>query len=174
MSNTAIYAGSFDPLTLGHAWVLWEGVSLFDKVIVAVGINPSKKYWFTGEERAAMVQEWLNDKTANGDRYKNVEVEFMGQEFLFQFAEKKKANTILRGVRTAADFEYEKAVASFNARMGHSLRTVFLMPPDNLVNVSSSFIRGLVGYKDWQSIVPEFVPASVFPHILRRANSTNI
>ena len=156
MERVAVYAGSFDPPTLGHLWMIHQGEALFDRVIVAIGINPAKKYQFSVEERLEMLRGMVRSK---------VSLEVVGNQYLFKWAKEHGAGFLLRGVRSLADFEYEKMVCEVNRLREPSLTSVFLMPPPELACVSSSFVKGLVGYDGWERVVADYVTPSVLAHL---------
>jgi pantetheine-phosphate adenylyltransferase len=131
--TTAIYPGTFDPITYGHIDLVNRAASLFDKVIVAIAINPGKQPVFTLEERVALAQETLNNLD-------NVEVRgFEG--LLVNEALSMGANVIIRGLRAVSDFEYELQLATMNRRMQSKVETLFLTPAENLSFVSSSLVK---------------------------------
>jgi pantetheine-phosphate adenylyltransferase len=155
-----VYAGSFDPLTIGHLWMIEQGVRLFDQFTVAVGVNPDKKYTFTLEERLTMLRE----STA---RLKNVTVAAFSNRYLIHYAESIRATHILRGIRTESDYEFERTMRNINGDLDPKVCTVFLMPPRIIAEVSSSMVRGLIGPDGWQKIVRKYVPAPVYRRLLR-------
>src|SRR4051794_14823872 len=126
-----VYAGSFDPLTVGHVWMISEGAKLFGSFIVALGCNPAKRPTFSGEERLAMLKE----ATA---AYDNVTVGSFQNEYLIDYARSVGATHILRGIRSGADFEYERFMRNINGDLAPGLTTLFLMPPREIAEVSSS------------------------------------
>ncbi|HET6248712.1 MAG TPA: pantetheine-phosphate adenylyltransferase [Tepidisphaeraceae bacterium] len=156
-----VYAGSFDPITFGHLWMIEQGSRLFDELVVAIGINPEKKYFFSLEERMAV----LRQTTA---RFPNVTVASFENLYLVHYAEQVKADFILRGVRNEQDYGYERGMRYVNAEFDARVQTVFLIPPRELVEVSSSFVKGLVGPAGWQKILPKYVPAPVCELFARR------
>jgi len=165
----AVYAGSFDPLTLGHMWVVGEGVRIFDELIVAVGNNPQKKYMFSMSERISMIEESLRD-------FPNVTVEKMSNEFLVHFALDRQVDFILRGMRNSQDFEFEKTFRHINAEMqlpwGEcdsafrlNVSTVFVIPPKHLLDISSSTVKALCGPTHWEEFVEQLVPEPVMEQL---------
>ncbi len=146
----AVFPGSFDPITLGHYDVISRGLPLFDKIIVAVGENASKKYMFTLEQRIAWIKETFKDEPKiEADTYSGLTV---------KYCKEKGANFILRGLRNPADFEFEKAVAQTNRKLEPSLETVFLLTSSGLSNISSSIVRDVLRHNgDYK----QFVPAAV-------------
>lgn len=147
----AIYAGSFDPLTNGHLWVIKEASGLFDEVLVTISHNPQKTSLFTLEEKKEILKECL--KT-----FKNVKVEVLPHAFTALFAKEKEATYWVRGVRNDADLEYEKTISKVNAELNQDLKTVILIPPESLSHVSSSLVKSFVGFPTWQSLVGKYVP----------------
>ena len=163
MKRTAVYAGSFDPPTNGHLWMILQGAALFDELVVALAVNPDKPGFFSREERLAVLREMV------GDIPGNVRVEAVNHGFLVDFARELGANYLLRGVRNTIDLEYEKPMARMNARMEPSIQSVFLMPPGELEHVSSSYVRGFVGVTGWERWVEACVPPCVYRLIASRA-----
>lgn len=161
MARIGIYAGSFDPPTLGHLWMIRQGAELFDELVVALAVNPEKRPFLSTEERRSALQEMLAE-LPEGAR---VRVETVAHGFLVDFAKEAGATCLLRGVRNSTDFEYEKTMARVNARMEPSIRTVFLMPPGELEEISSSLVRGFVGVPGWERWVAACVHPAVFSRI---------
>ena len=155
----AIYPGTFDPLTFGHIDVIERAREIFDKVIVMVARNTSKTPLFSTEERVKMIKDVVK-------KYKNVEVEnFHG--LLVNYARKKKAKAIVRGLRAVSDFEYEFQMALTNRKLAKEITTVFLMPHEKYTYLNSSIVReiALMG-----GDVSEFVPASVKKALVKKIN----
>jgi len=131
---SAVYPGTFDPVTHGHLDLIHRGASLFQKLIVGVAINPAKKPIFSPEERVEMIREQVAGKLSN------VEVEhFSG--LVVTFAQVKKAYTILRGLRTVSDFEYEFQMALTNRAFAENVETLFVMPSLEYSYISSRLIK---------------------------------
>ncbi len=158
MHTTCVYAGSFDPPTNGHVWMIKEGAKLFDKLIVAIGINPEKKYTFTIEERIKMLKSITKGMH-------NVSIKHFENKFLVDYARSVGAKFILRGIRDAKDYEYEKSMRSVNEDIDKGITTVFLMPPAKLSIVSSSLVKGLVGTSGWERVVKVYVPSIVVKYL---------
>ena len=155
-----VYAGSFDPLTIGHLWMIEQGVGLFDRLVVAIGINPEKRYTFSLEDRLRMLAESLRP-------FKNVEITSYSNSYLIDYAQEIGASHILRGIRSVGDFEYERTMRNINGDLDPTICSVFLMPPRDIAEVSSSMVKGLVGPNGWRKVVRKYVPAPVFQHILK-------
>jgi len=147
--KVAVFPGSFDPITLGHYDIIKRGVSLFDKVIVAIGVNAEKKYMFTLEERLHFIKESFKDEP---------KVEVVTYEGLtIDLCKKVGAKFILRGLRNPADFEFEKAIAHTNRRLS-KIETVFLLTAANTSYISSSIVRDVLrNGGDYTILVPDAV-----------------
>ena len=158
--KAAVYAGSFDPLTIGHMWMIEEGARLFDRLIVAVGVNPEKTSSFTLEDRLAMLRE-------STVRFSNVAIASFSSRYLIHYAQSVGATHILRGIRTESDYEFERTMRNINGDLDVRICTVFLMPPRGIAEVSSSMVRGLIGPIGWQKIVRKYVPGPVYRHLLK-------
>lgn len=155
----AIYAGSFDPLTNGHLWMIRTAAELFRELIVAVGVNPEKRYAYSLEDRLALLRQCTKDLP-------NVTVTSFENQFLVRYARSKGARYILRGIRNESDYARERAMRYVNADLEPDILTVFLMPPREIAEVSSSFVRGLIGPEGWQHVVERFVPRPVYEFFL--------
>jgi pantetheine-phosphate adenylyltransferase len=133
MQKVAIYPGSFDPVTNGHLDILQRGMKLFDKIIVAILTNPGKKFLFTLEERIEMLE-------ASMKNFSNIEIgTFDG--LTVDYAAKRNAQAILRGLRALSDFEYEFQMALMNRRLNREVQTIFLMTGMRWIYTSSSIIK---------------------------------
>ncbi|SFZ90990.1 Phosphopantetheine adenylyltransferase [Flaviramulus basaltis] len=145
----ALFPGSFDPLTLGHYDIIKRGVTLFDEVIVAIGVNADKKYMFSLDERKAFIEKAFADEPKiKVVIYKGLTVDFckeIGAEF------------ILRGLRNPADFEFEKAIAHTNRHLS-TIETVFLLTAASTSYISSSIVRDVIRNNgDYTKLVPDSV-----------------
>jgi pantetheine-phosphate adenylyltransferase len=156
-----VYAGSFDPPTLGHLWMIREGVGLFHRLVVAVGINPDKKPTFPLEDRIAM----LRDATSS---LRRLSIASFSNRYLIDYAQSLGATHILRGIRSESDYEYERTMRNINGDLDGQICTVFLMPPRSIADVSSSMVRGLIGPAGWKKVVKKYVPDGVYKRLLRR------
>ena len=140
--------------------MLQEGVRLFEHLIVAVGINPEKKSTFSLEDRLAMLRESCRP-------FSNVEVASFSNLYLIDYARSVGATHILRGIRSAGDYEFERTMRNINGDLDAKICTVFLMPPRNIAEVSSSMVKGLIGPTGWRKIVRKYVPAPVYRQLLQ-------
>jgi len=151
----AVYAGSFDPPTNGHIWMIEQGSRIFDKLVVSIGINPEKHYTFSVEERLNMLRESLKD-------CENVEFSDYSNQFLINYAKKIGADFILRGTRNSDDDRYERSMNNINREIDPNITTVILPAPKELSETSSSMVKGFVGPDGWEEIVCQYVPKPVF------------
>ncbi len=160
----AIYAGSFDPITNGHLWVIEKSAQLFDDLIVAIGENPGKNYWFSTEERLEMLKESVSS-------YKNLSVVLIGNKFLATYAQEQGITHLIRGIRSHQDYEYERSMGQINKDLAPDVETVYLLPPSSVADVSSSLVRSLVGPEGWKNKIKKYVPPNVIQHLERRNGS---
>ena len=150
MSRSAIYPGSFDPITFGHLDLIKRATDVFDDVIVAVAQNTQKDTLFSIEERVEMVKESTGD-------IKKVRVESF-EGLIIDYAHSKNVSVLIRGVRMVSDFEYELQMALTNRRLDESIETVFLMPSEGYSFLSSTLIKEVVSLG---ADVSSFVPQSI-------------
>ncbi|MEW7279452.1 pantetheine-phosphate adenylyltransferase [Aquimarina sp. 2201CG1-2-11] len=145
----AVFPGSFDPITLGHYDIIERGLTLFDEIILAIGVNSEKKYMFSLEERKQFMEEaFKNEPKIKVMTYKGLTVEF---------CKKQNANFILRGLRNPGDFEFEKAIAHTNRKMS-DIETVFLLTSSGKSFISSSIVRDVIrNGGDVSGLVPDTV-----------------
>lgn len=153
--RTAVYAGSFDPLTNGHLWMIEQGLEMFDRLIVAIGTNPAKSYSFTVGERLELLEACIPS-------CERLDIAHFDNRYLVDYAKKMEAKYILRGIRSPNDYEYERVMRHINADMAPEITTVFLMPPRDIAELSSSMVKGLIGPAGWEETVRRYVPAPVF------------
>ncbi len=145
-----VFPGTFDPITLGHHDIIQRARPLFDKIIIGVGMNSSKKPMFSIEQRL----EWIN-KVFEEDEFVTAE-SYTG--LTIDFCKKHKATYILRGIRYVADFEYERAIADMNAMLDDDIETLFLTSSSKFASFSSTLVRDV--YKHGGDVSP-FVPKAV-------------
>jgi len=137
MNISAVYPGTFDPITKGHMDLVERATRLFDKVIVAVAANPAKQPAFTGDERVSLASEVLADM-------EKVEV-CSFDSLLVDFVREHEASVILRGLRAVSDFEYEFQLAGMNRHLEPKIETLFLTPAEQYSYISSSLVREIAG-----------------------------
>lgn len=147
--KVAVFPGSFDPITLGHYDIIKRGSTLFDKIIIAIGVNAEKKYMFPLEERKRFIEEAFKDSP-------NIEV-ITYEGLTIDLCKKVGAKFILRGLRNPADFEFEKAIAHTN-RLLSKIETVFLLTAAQTSYISSSIVRDVLRHGgDYTKLVPDSV-----------------
>ena len=156
---TAIYPGTFDPITKGHIDLAQRATKLFEKVIVAVADNGNKGTLFNLDERIALSKEVLS-------RHTNIEVKPFN-DLVTNFAHQHKARVIIRGIRAVSDFDYEFQMAGMNRQLLEDIETVFLTPAESLSFISSSLVREIASYG---GDVSQFVDASVVSALKQKFN----
>ncbi|HLF14502.1 MAG TPA: pantetheine-phosphate adenylyltransferase [Bacteroidota bacterium] len=157
--RTALYPGTFDPVTYGHLDVIERAADIFDRVIVLVATNAQKQPLFTDPERVAMVRQAVRN-------HRNVRVEVF-DGLLVRYARKVKATSIVRGLRAISDFEYEFQMALTNRKLAREITTVFLMPHEKYTYLNSSIVREIARLG---GDVRQFVP----PHVRRMLASKSV
>ncbi len=150
MARVAVFPGSFDPITRGHVSVIERALPMFDKIIIAIGVNSGKQAMFSKEDR----KKWIK-KIFNGQ--KKIEVVYY-EGLTIDFCKKQKAKFILRGLRSTLDFEYERSIAHMNKTMDPGIETVFLLTAPEYAAINSSIVREII--KNGGD-VSEFVPDQV-------------
>ncbi len=136
MEKIAIFPGSFDPFTVGHESIVRRATRLFDKIIIMIGHNTSKKSFFPLEKR----EKWINQIFADDE---NISVQTF-EGLTVDFCKKVGAQYILRGLRTSADFEFERAIAQINKQMYPEIETVFLLTIPEHTPVNSTIVRDII------------------------------
>jgi len=138
MEKVAIFPGSFDPFTKGHEDIVLRSLTLFDRIIVAIGYNSQKKRYFEIDLMMNKIRECFKD-------YKNIEIDKY-TELTATYANKHGANFLLRGLRNTTDFEYENSIAMINKDLYNGLETVFLITSPKYAFISSSIVREVYSY----------------------------
>ena len=160
MSATAVYPGSFDPITNGHVDIIRRSLQVFERVIVGVAFNPNKdSSWFTPEERVAMIRE-----TFRADGQRVIPDAFSG--LLVDYAVAKGANVIVRGLRAVADFEYEFQMTMMNRHLRPQVETIFMMTGESHFYTSSRLVKEVVSLG---GNVAGLLPDNVLPRLIARA-----
>lgn len=158
-----IYPGSFDPLTFGHIDIIERSLRLFDNVVVAIITNPSKQPLFTVEERREMLEEIAKK------RFPKVEIDvFHG--LLVDYAKRKRAQAIVRGIRAVADYEYEFQMALMNRRLAPQIETVFMMPAEHYSYLSSRLVKEIA---ELGGSVRGLVPDNVEKRLRKRLRASS-
>lgn len=153
--KVAVFPGSFDPITLGHVNLVKRAIPLFDKIIVAVGVNTQKNTLFPLEKRL----EWLNEVFVLEPK---VEIDhFYG--LTVNFCASKNANYLIRGLRNASDFDYEKTISQLNTIIGKDLETIFLISQPEYSHISSTIVREIIkGNGNVTPFVPEVIAHELY------------
>lgn len=152
MSKIAIFPGSFDPITIGHVDIVKRALPLFDELIIAIGVNTQKRYLFSLEQRI----EWINKVFRDWEKVRVDSYEGL----TINYCLKIKANYIIRGIRSAADFDYEKTIAHLNNAMAPDLETLLILARPELSAISSTIVREIIiGGGD----TTKFIPAEINP-----------
>lgn len=145
--KTALFPGTFDPYTIGHESLVRRGLSLMDEIVIAIGVNESKRSYFSLEKRLEMIRDLYSDEP-------RVRVESY-DSLTIDFARKVGARYILRGIRSVVDFEYEKTIADMNRTIS-GIETFVLFTEPALTHISSTLVRELLRYgSDVSSFIPE-------------------
>ncbi|MFC4632944.1 pantetheine-phosphate adenylyltransferase [Dokdonia ponticola] len=145
----AVFPGSFDPITMGHYDIIERGLTLFDEVILAIGVNSDKKYMFSLKQRLRFLEETFKDEP---------KIRVMSYSGLtVDFCKEQDSEFILRGLRNPGDFEFEKAIAHTNRKLS-GIETIFLLTSSGKSYISSSIVREVIRYGgDCSDLVPEVV-----------------
>ncbi len=150
MEKIAVFAGSFDPITVGHESIIKRALPLFDKLIIAVGTNIHKKEFFSLEKRIRMIEDVLNNEPKISiEHYTGLTIDF---------CKKAGAKYLLRGLRTSADFEFERAIAQLNKAMYPEIETVFLLTLPEHTPVNSTIVRDIIRFGGDAS---KFIPKKI-------------
>ena len=154
-----VYAGSFDPITHGHTWLIRKAVECVGadgKLFIAVAKNSDKKSLFTFDERVEILEEVLRVGLPY-KFYTRCEIVSVGNEYLVKFAERMHANFIFRGIRNVKDFDYEVGIQQVNRDLCPQLETIFFLPPADISGISSSIVKGMVGFDGWEKAIDRYV-----------------
>ncbi|MBL7790484.1 MAG: pantetheine-phosphate adenylyltransferase [Chitinophagales bacterium] len=151
----AVFPGSFDPITIGHVDIVKRSIPLFDKIIVAIGVNTQKKYLFTLDLRKDWIQKVFKDcPTVEVSHYNGLTINYckeIGAEYL------------LRGIRSASDFEYEKTIAHLNHSMESGIETILMLSPPEYSSISSTIVREIIlGKGDVSKFVPREIVGDLY------------
>ncbi len=148
--RTAVYPGTFDPITNGHLSIVNRALKIFDKLIIAILNNPQKEPLFSIEERIAMIKDVLKSKS-------NIEVDVF-DGLLVDYVIEKKSNVVLRGIRALSDFEYEFQMALMNRKLNRDVQSIFLMTDYKWFYISSTIIKEAASFNgDISGLVPPSV-----------------
>jgi len=154
MNKIAVFPGSFDPITCGHASVISRALPLFDKIIIAIGVNALKQTYFDLDTRVQMIRAvFANNPQIEVETYSGLTVDF---------CHKMNAKFLLRGLRTAADFEFERSIGQMNKQMNADIETVFMLTQPEHTALTSSIVRDILRYN---GDVSKFVPKQALPFL---------
>lgn len=168
MEKTAVYPGSFDPITNGHLDLMERGLKIFDKIVIAIAENPGKKPLFSLEERVELIEVALNGHPLG----KRVVVDSF-QGLLVNYVERIKAHAIIRGLRAVSDFEYEFQMALMNRKLHTGIETLFLMTGMRWIYISSSIIKEVVLSGGCVTgLVPEIVEQRLAEKLTRQVKNS--
>ena len=149
MEKVAVFPGSFDPITKGHESIIKRASPLFDKIVVAIGVNSSKQYMFSLEQRVDFCKSTFENSNVEVETYEGLTIEYCS---------KIGARYLLRGLRTSADFEFERGIAQMNSAMNSDIETIFMLTAPELSAISSTIVRDIV--KNGGD-VSQFVPKGI-------------
>lgn len=150
MKKIAVFPGSFDPITIGHQEIVRRGLHLFDEIVIGIGNNTSKNSYFPVDKRFAFIEKVFSaEPRVSVTVYEGLTIDF---------CKRMNANFIIRGLRTAADFEFERAIAQMNSSMEPAIETVFIISGPEYSPISSSIIREILKNR---GDVSKFVPAGL-------------
>ncbi|MEA3452200.1 MAG: pantetheine-phosphate adenylyltransferase [Bacteroidota bacterium] len=154
--NIAVFPGSFDPFTLGHFSVIKRALPIFDQIIISIGINNEKKTFFPLDQRIKWIEKIFSDeKKIVVDSFKSLTVDYCSEI---------GAKYLLRGLRTATDFEYERQIGQINRTLNQEIETVYFLTLPEHTHISSTIVREIIKYK---RDVSEFVPKEIAQDILK-------
>ena len=150
MQQTAVFPGSFDPFTLGHENIVRRALPLFDEIIIAIGQNANKNYYFALDKRMGWIKLLFKEEPKiRVELYSGLTVDFCKQQ---------KAAFIVRGLRNLSDFEFERSIAQMNAALNKNVETVFIMTASELASISSTIVRDIVrNGGDARQFVPQVI-----------------
>jgi pantetheine-phosphate adenylyltransferase len=150
MKKIAVFPGSFDPITKGHESMVLRSLDLFDEIIIAIGFNSGKNYFYSQDRREAFIKQTFEGiSKVKVEKYSGLTV---------NFCKEVNAKYILRGLRTSADFEFERGIAQMNRELNHGIETIFIVSDPALSHISSTIVRDILLY---QGDVTAFVPSRI-------------
>lgn len=189
-SRTAVYAGTFDVVTWGHLYLIGQGLSIFDKLIVAIGVNPNKKTIFSLEERREMLNACISSETYiddegkrainfEEDEVKRTSTAVFENQYLVDFCRQENAKFYLRGIRNAQDFTFEMNLVEINQEIDKAKfewrhpKPVWIPTSRQHRHISSSTILSMIASQGWEVTIRDFVPPPVYKKLLEKFNGTD-
>ena len=153
----ALFPGSFDPITLGHTDIIKRMIPLFDKIIIGLGENSKKKYLFSTSQRKEWIEKiFSNEPKVEIQVYKNLTI---------HFCQEIGANYLIRGLRNASDFDYEKNIAQLNSAMANEVESIFIIARPELSHISSTIVREIISFNgDVSSFLPSTIAKDIKAH----------
>ena len=153
----ALFPGSFDPITLGHTDIIHRMIPLFDKIIIGLGENSKKKYLFSTSQRKEWIEKiFSNEPKVEIQVYKNLTI---------HFCQEIGANYLIRGLRNASDFDYEKNIAQLNSAMASEIESIFIIARPELSHISSTIVREIISFKgDVSNFLPSTIAKDIKAH----------
>jgi len=163
MKIEAIYAGSFDPFTIGHTSIIEKALKFIDVLHIVIGTNSSKKNFLSVKERADSIR-FFSTRKLFGLRLKVVHIE---EEYIVKYAQKNNIKLLIRGVRNTDDYNYERSIYDINQKINPEVETIYLLPDNDKSMISSSTVKSLIGYRHWIYEINKFLPTGSYEIILR-------
>lgn len=165
--QVGVIAGSFDPITRGHMGLIEQAMKVVDHLHIVVGHNPTKKYLYTPEERLQLTQLVLRNEWC--DAYLHRMTVVLGkQELLVNYAKRVGAQFLIRGIRNTADYTYEADMEAINKDIAPDIETLFLIPPRDKSQISSSAVRGLIGFEGSRKTLEKYVTDEVLESLEKK------
>ena len=166
-----VVSGSFDPITLGHSWIIDRALKIVDFVIVAIAFSPTKKYMFNDAERLQLVRCSLAE-TLSPEQLERVIVDFVpADELTVSFAKSNQAKFIFRGIRGVIDLEYENGLNLLQKKIEPEIETIYLMTPREYIEISSTLVKNVIPLREWERIAKPYVSNCVLEKLKEKVNS---
>lgn len=163
-----IVSGSFDPITLGHTWIIQRALDIVDNVIVAIAHNHTKEYLFSKEDREALVRETMKE-ILTPKQEKRITVDFIpSNELMVSYAASVNAKFIFRGIRGFIDLEYENQLNLLQKKIAPEIETIFLLTPRELIEISSSLIKDALSLREWERVAEPYISSCVLDKLRQR------
>jgi pantetheine-phosphate adenylyltransferase/8-oxo-dGTP diphosphatase len=161
MKKYGIVSGSFDPITKGHVWIIKKALTMMDEVVIVVAQNFNKKCMFDLEERCSLIKKTIQENFDKNQLSKIRIRELPEHELLVSYADSIQANFIFRGLRNFTDFGYEQQLNLVQKKINPNIETVFLIPPREITEISSSLIKNIIHLREWEKIAEPYVSKAV-------------